>query len=590
MRYLKHLCFLLILLALLSAPAGAHAEEKTDPALSAETVFYDERGDQMSYGQRVAQLNRQIEEGKKRQQAAGGPEAASSQTVPTVVLCRTDGRDADFTPWSPTCVVAGPGHCYTLYFAGREAAERAVADLSRLDWIRYAEPDGEVRAAGTDSHEFLSYGATRMNFSPYLDYTGAWGSGSAVVAVVDSGVYPHAMLVGRMTESGYDYVDADDDATNDPFGHGTAVAGILADCTDGAPVGIYPIRVLNASGSGTVSNLVLGIREAIGKGVTVINLSLESGAIRQALDDAILDAVADGITVVVAAGNKGIDTAGVSPAHIDASGAIVVGAAASEGVRASYSNFGESVDLYAYGSGIVCCANTGGYKSESGTSMAAPHISGLAAMLKLLHGGLSPAETEYRICRSLNDDTGIAIPDLIRIIPAERGFSLQTLSLTPEECVALPQTAFPETAEEPIAYVSGDPSVVTVTDGVLTPVAEGETTISASCFGFTDSSFTVRVESVEDSAVFHVPDGVLTVEDEAFRGDPLLTGVLLPEGIRELGDHILEDCPRLTKLALPASLTDIGENGFSGAVLLCSVGSAAADYAVGRGLPYILIR
>ena len=128
------------------------------------------------------------------------------------------------------------------------------------------------------------------------------------------------------------------------------------------------------------------------------------------------------------------------------------------------------------------------------------------------------------------------------------------------------------------------------TAGMAVAVFDSEKSLYTGCFGFTDSSFTVRVESVEDPAVFHLPGGVLRVEDEAFRGDPLLTGVLLPEGIRELGDHILEDCPRLTKLALPASLTDIGENGFSGAVLLCSVGSAAADYAVGRGLPYILTR
>jgi subtilisin family serine protease len=217
------------------------------------------------------------------------------------------------------------------------------------------------------------------------------------------------MLVGRMTESGYDYVDADDDATNDPFGHGTAVAGILADCTDGAPVGIYPIRVLNASGSGTVSNLVLGIREAIGKGVTVINLSLESGAIRQALDDAILDAVADGITVVVAAGNKGIDTAGVSPAHIDASGAIVLPtdalvrdiilarhAGVESGILAYMFHtalagmIAKTCELIREESGLNTCALTGGVFQNRLLTTLVTDLLRAAGFRVLLHGMIPP--------------------------------------------------------------------------------------------------------------------------------------------------------------------------------------------------------
>lgn len=592
MEYWKQtgFCLFIILIAVLLMPTLVFAEETIDSADTAgnETVVFDERGDQMSYGQRVAQLNKQIEEGKIRQQTAGKTGAKAEQKVPTLVLCRTNEQDADFSPWNPSYVVAGPYQCYTLCFDSLEAAENAVAELCRLEWIRYAELDGEVTASATASHEFFSTGATMMNFSPYLDYTEEWGSSSAVVAVVDSGVYPHSMLSGRMLESGYDYVDDDDDATNDPFGHGTGVAGILADCTDGAPVYIYPIRVLSATGGGKISNLVSGIREAIGKGVAVINLSLETEKIYESMDDAIFDAMDSGITVVVAAGNKNIDTADVSPAHIDASGVVVVGAVTSDGVKASYSNYGVSVDLYAYGSNIICCSNTGGYQSQTGTSMAAPHISGLAALLKLLHHDLTPAEIEYRICRSLKEDTGLPIPDLLQIIPADIGFSLMNLSLNLEQSISLSTMAFPITAEELISYTSSDNTVVSVTDGVLTPVSIGEATVTASCFGFEDTSFTVNVENVEDSVLFQVPNGVHTLEDEAFRGSALLTEILLPEGILTLGDHILEDCPQLTMLELPSSIVSIGENSFSGAVLLCMYGSVAADYAAEHNLPYIL--
>ncbi len=581
------LLFSVIVALMLTATANAEASDDTAVSEEAETktVVYDERSDQMEYGKRVAQLGKKAEIGKKKLTSSG---YTLTPTAEYIVLCRTDGTETDFSQWGPTYTVAGPKDRYTLFFDTEEAAELAVAELSELEWIRYAERDAEVTASSSDSHSFFSWGAEQMNYSDYLDYNELWRSGSATVAIVDSGVYPHSFFSDRMTESGYDYIDADTDATNDGSGHGTNVAGILADCTDGAPVYIYPIRVLNDSNGGTISNLVLGISEAIDKGVTVINLSLESGAIKTALDDVILEAVDSGITVVTAAGNKSSDTSQYSPSHITDAGVVVVGAADSDGARASYSNYGDSVDLYAYGTGIVCCSNSGGYSSKSGTSMSAPHISGLAALLKLLHSDLSPAEVEYRICRGTVEAADIFIPDLTMIIPASMGFSLESLTLSPDETVVMPQSAFPATAEENITYTSSDASVIALESGSLVPVSEGSATVTASCFGFADTSFTVQIEQAENEAVLQIPAGTETLEDEAFYGVSAITDILLPDSLLSVGDNVFEGFSGLKTLTLPESITTVGQNSFSNAVLFCTEGSAAADYAEASGLSYIL--
>ena len=135
-------------------------------------------------------------------------------------------------------------------------------------------------------------------------------------------------------------------------------------------------------------------------GVDVINLSLACESISGALDSAILDAVNAGVTVVAAAGNSNINVSTISPGHLTDPGVLIVGSAETDGTKSSYSNYGESVDVYTYGSVIKCCSKTGGYAYNTGTSMAAPHVSGLAAVLALTHMGITPQETETRICNS----------------------------------------------------------------------------------------------------------------------------------------------------------------------------------------------
>ncbi len=215
-------------------------------------------------------------------------------------------------------------------------------------------------------------------------YTGT-GTGLGVSAfVVDSGIrFDHTMFGGRAVR-GIDVIN-DGRNGNDCNGHGTHVAGTIG---GGGGYGVAPdvtlvsARVLNCEGSGSVSGILYAL-DWIGNNArrpAVVNMSL-GGGISLSLDDGVNWLVANGIPVVVAAGNDNVDACGQSPAR--AGSALTVGATGNTDGRASFSNFGSCVDLFAPGVSI-----TSAYKNSStstaqmsGTSMAAPHVAGRVALL-----------------------------------------------------------------------------------------------------------------------------------------------------------------------------------------------------------------
>ncbi|MER5437720.1 S8 family peptidase [Streptomyces sp. NPDC002790] len=230
-------------------------------------------------------------------------------------------------------------------------------------------------------------------------WDGAKGD-DTVIAVVDSGVdLDHPDLKDRLVR-GYDFVDGDR-RPKDGFGHGTHVAGIAAADTDngtgiagGAPgAKIMPVRVLGSDGSGSNANITKGIVWAADNGADVINLSLGEGPLMSnllqggILNKAIQHAHDKGAVVVAAAGNDGAAT---QPYKLDTP-VLVVGASDKNGRPADFSNFGAQNAVSAPGVGILSTLptytveltkkNDSGYGKLDGTSMAAPYVSAVAALL-----------------------------------------------------------------------------------------------------------------------------------------------------------------------------------------------------------------
>ncbi|MDX8205972.1 S8 family peptidase [Acinetobacter pittii] len=206
------------------------------------------------------------------------------------------------------------------------------------------------------------------------------GSGTTAY-IVDTGILStHQQFSGRVL-SGYTAI-SDGNGTSDCHGHGTHVAGTVGGSTYGVAknVSSVPIRILGCDGSGASSNVIAGLDWILknGKKPAVVNMSL-GGEANASLDSAVENLFNNGYVMVVAAGNSNTDACSTSPARV--SKAITVAATDSTDTRASYSNYGSCVDIFAPGSQINSSwigSNTA-TKVLNGTSMATPHVVGVVA-------------------------------------------------------------------------------------------------------------------------------------------------------------------------------------------------------------------
>ncbi len=258
-------------------------------------------------------------------------------------------------------------------------------------------------------------------------YTYPAGAGAGVTAyIIDSGVRISHQDFGGRASYGYDAVD-DDQVAQDGYGHGTHVAAIAAGNRYGVAkkAKIVAVRVLDDAGSGTTEQIVAGIdwvtRHAAKPAVA--NLSLSGGA-DAVVDQAVRRSIASGVTYTVAAGNDNEDAAKHSPARVRE--AITAGSTTERDAREALSNYGAALDLFAPGESIASAWNASDTATvtDSGTSMAAPHVAGAAALYLAAHPKARPAQVAAALTAAATTGTvtrpGAGSPDRLLAIGARR--------------------------------------------------------------------------------------------------------------------------------------------------------------------------
>src|ERR687894_469266 len=277
----------------------------------------------------------------------------------------------------------------------------AIEDDPRVD---YVEPDGTAYAVA----QALPWGINKIDadVSSTLAGNGSGAVSNVNAYIVDSGIYKHADLnvVGHVNFAGGKNTDCN--------GHGTHVAGtVAAEDNTSYVVGAAPgapltgVKVLGCNGSGSCSSVIKGVDwvTANARKPTIANMSL-GGPSSKALNDAVTRSAASGIFYSIAAGNDGVDACTQSPARVGAgtnNGIATVAATDTSEAETSWSNYGPCVDIWAPGANIRSTSKTGGTTTMSGTSMAAPHAGGGAALYLSSHTNTSPSVVESELVNAV---------------------------------------------------------------------------------------------------------------------------------------------------------------------------------------------
>ncbi len=294
-----------------------------------------------------------------------------------------------------------------------ELTPSQAAALADNPWVTGVEPDRVIGIDTTQSS--ATWGLDRIdqrNLPLNSQYTYAASGSDVTVYIIDTGIaYDHVDFGSRVL--GGATAIQDGLGSFDCNGHGTHVAGTVGGATYGVAksVTLVPVRVFGCSGSGFTSHIIAAVDWVTSRHTpntpAVANMSL-GGAASASLDLAVANSVADGVTYVVAAGNDNLDACSYSPAREPS--AITVGATDNSDYRSSFSNYGACLDIFAPGTDITSnwWTSTSATSTISGTSMAAPHVAGAAALLLSADPTATPATIRTRM---LANSTGSVVLD-----------------------------------------------------------------------------------------------------------------------------------------------------------------------------------
>ena len=275
-------------------------------------------------------------------------------------------------------------------FAASGLSAQAVQALRAAPDVAYVEQDQVARASLTQSP--VTWGLDRID-QRFLPLSGSYtytSLGTGVRAyIIDTGIQSSHPQFGGRALAMYDAI-GDGQNGQDCNGHGTHVAGTVGSTTYGVAKRVYlrGVRVLNCAGSGTFAGVIAGVNWVAQNHIkpAVANMSLGGGA-SAAVDQAVNALATAGVFVAVAAGNESQNACNVSPAR--AANATTVAASTWTDARAGYSNYGPCVELYAPGSSITSTWIGSSTATLNGTSMASPHVAGVAALYKATFGDAS---------------------------------------------------------------------------------------------------------------------------------------------------------------------------------------------------------
>lgn len=340
------------------------------------------------------------------------------------------------------------------YKSGRPVFTRHKAtskdSLSKIVSGSYVKGSWDAKAyAFGDTYDSFLWGASAIKAPAVWPST---TGGSVIVAVLDTGVASHDDLSPQVLP-GYDFIDNDTTPT-DLNGHGTHVAGTVAATRNNnlgvagvAPSAkILPVRVLDASGSGSLTGVANGIIYAVDNGAKIINLSLGGSSTTAALEAAVAYAVSKDVLVIAAAGNEGVNSL---PSYPAAYPQVLAVASVDKNLAVSgFSSRGSYVDVAGPGGSITSTYLNNSYGTLSGTSMASPHVAAAAALLRSAFPNASAAMIKSALENSAYD-LAPAGPDTssgLGLIQADAAFSL--LSGTPATTTT-PTTTSPTTTTTP---------------------------------------------------------------------------------------------------------------------------------------------
>ncbi|OAA48990.1 proteinase T precursor [Beauveria brongniartii RCEF 3172] len=301
-------------------------------------------------------------------------------------------------------------------FAG-SLDDSALQELRSHPDVEYIEQDSVVSLSAFTTQPNPPWGVARLsrrkNNGTTTGYTYDRSAGAGTcVYVLDTGVDDRHPDFGGRAKQIKSFIAKEH---GDGHGHGTHCAGTIASTTYGVAkkAHVYGIKVLGNFGSGTWSGIIAGMDYVVtdSRGRKCPNGVFASmsfgGGYSLAVNDGAAKLVASGVFAAVAAGNENSDASFVSPASEET--VCTVGASDAMDVRASFSNYGSVVDIFAPGVSVLSLAPGGGTRIMSGTSMATPHIAGLAAYISALEGG-----SASELCSRLQ---ALATPDLITGLP-----------------------------------------------------------------------------------------------------------------------------------------------------------------------------